>query len=179
MTSQPSRLSAAVVILAAVGMLTPAQAAPRTPQEMMAHCRAHAAKVLKMRQPDVETKYEGQRVDGTHAVNGTGRDASRTVTFQCSFGKNGGKIKRFVVNKPSGKPTEPPTAAAKPTPGKSEAECLAAVSKQIGHGGVSTISVKKGETATQVLVKVQGAQKPWRCDHDGKKVLRVMYMGEG
>lgn len=158
-----------------VGLATSATAEAK-PEQMMQECRIRAGKALKMRLPDIETKYEGQRTDGSHAVNGTGRTSKKTVTFQCSFNKRGSKITRFVVNKPE-KTSAP--AAGKPTPSKSESDCLAAVASQVGNTAVSTISETMGETATNVLVRVAGAEKPWRCDHDGNKVLRVLYMGEG
>ncbi len=64
-----------------------------------------------------------------------------------------------------------------------ESACLAAVAKQVGGGDVSTISVKQGENATNVLVRVPGAQKPWHCDYGytdkGPGVLQVFYTGEG
>lgn len=169
-TARPAKLT---ILLASACVLLPTSAAiAETPEEMMAHCRNRAHKQLNMRLPDIETKYEGQRTDGTHAVNGTARNDAHTVTFQCSFNKRGRKIVDFVVNKPSAAP-------AKPMPSKAESDCLAAVANQVSNGDVSTISVEMGETSTHVLVKVPGAQKPWRCDHDGRKVLRVMYMGEG
>lgn len=76
----------------------PASAA--TPSEMMALCRNRGHDVLKIRLPDIDTKYEGQRVDGTHAVNGTATVREKTITFQCSFDKPGKRIVKFVVNKP-------------------------------------------------------------------------------
>lgn len=73
----------------------PAQA---TPETMMARCRERAANVFHTRAPNIETKYEGQRTDGTHAVNGTAWLRSAEETFQCSFNANGRQIVRFIVN---------------------------------------------------------------------------------
>ncbi|WP_257169095.1 hypothetical protein [Bradyrhizobium sp. SRS-191] len=70
-----------------------------SPSTMMAQCRGRAASSFRLRLPDVDTKYEGQRVDGTHAVNGTAYPLGRTVTFQCSFDRPGQRILRFVVNR--------------------------------------------------------------------------------
>ena len=48
---------------------------------------------------------------------------------------------------------------------------------------VSTISVEMGETNTVVLVRVPGAEAPWRCEYgyvDGAPaVQRVFYTAEG
>lgn len=64
-----------------------------------------------------------------------------------------------------------------------ESACLSAVANQVGVSNVSTISVEDGENATIVLVRVPGAEAPWRCDYgfvDGSPgVLRVMYTAEG
>lgn len=73
----------------------------KTPEIMMQVCRNRAHEVLHVRLPDIETKYEGQRTDGTHAVNGTAWMRGRTETFQCSFDRPGRAIVQFVVNQPS------------------------------------------------------------------------------
>ena len=74
----------------------------RTPERMMQECRMRAHEVLHTRLPNIETKYEGQRTDGTHAVNGTAYIRRRKETFQCSFNRPGRRIVRFVVNQPTG-----------------------------------------------------------------------------
>ena len=104
----------AAMALAVVGLVDFAPpAAAATPQRMMADCRVRAAQEFRTRQPNVETKYEGQRTDGTHAVNGTARMRGRTETFQCSFDRPGRRILRFVVNRPAGGgATQLPGAAA-------------------------------------------------------------------
>jgi len=71
-----------------------------TPNEMMAECRVRAHEELRVRVPDIDTKYEGRRTDGTHAVNGTAQGHGITETFQCSFDRSGRHITRFVVNRP-------------------------------------------------------------------------------
>lgn len=68
------------------------------PGTMMAICRNRAAHVFHVRGPNVDTKYEGQRTDGTHAVNGTTYLRGVEETFQCSFDAAGRSIVRFVVN---------------------------------------------------------------------------------
>jgi hypothetical protein len=67
-------------------------------ESMKATCRSRAHEILRARLPNIETKYEGQRADGTHAVNGTAFVAGRAETFQCSFNRSGSKIVGFVVN---------------------------------------------------------------------------------
>lgn len=73
----------------------------RTPDRMMQECRTRAHEIMHVRLPDVDTKYEGQRTDGTHAVNGTAWIRARTETFQCSFDRSGREIVQFLVNQPS------------------------------------------------------------------------------
>ena len=65
---------------------------------MMATCRDRAAHVFHTRQPNIDTKYEGQRTDGSHAVNGTVFLRNAEETFQCSFDADGSRITQFVVN---------------------------------------------------------------------------------
>jgi hypothetical protein len=75
---------------------------------MMQVCRIRAHEVMHVRLPEIETKYEGQRTDGTHALNGTAWMRGRTETFQCSFDRPGRQIVQFVVNQPSDGATTPP-----------------------------------------------------------------------
>jgi len=68
------------------------------PETMMDKCRARAATAYKTGAANIDVKYEGQRVDGTHAVNGTNNGASPPATFQCSFNRTGAKIVKFIRN---------------------------------------------------------------------------------
>jgi integrase len=95
----PAKLITPAFVLALVAADADTFALAAAPETMMAQCRARAGKALRMRLPDIETKYEGQRVDGTHAVNGTAYLAASTKTFQCSFNRAGTVIVRFVVNR--------------------------------------------------------------------------------
>jgi len=101
---------AVVVVGLAGGQFIPVAYA-KTPETMMQVCRIRAHEVMHVRLPDIETKYEGQRTDGTHAVNGTAWMRGRTETFQCSFDRPGRQIIQFVVNNPShsgsAKPEQP------------------------------------------------------------------------
>lgn len=61
-----------------------------------------------------------------------------------------------------------------------ESACLAAVEKETGVSGVSTISVSPSEAATTVMVKVPGAEAPWKCNSDSDgNVAEVTYTAEG
>ena len=94
----------AIMMLAAAAAMTTgtAQITSAHPQvsvgKMKANCRARAGRIFRTRLPNISTKYEGQRVDGTHAVNGTFRHRRQVETFQCSFNRSGRRIIRFIVN---------------------------------------------------------------------------------
>ena len=88
--------------LALVAVQFTAVAEARSPERMKQTCRIRAHEVLHTRLPNIDTKYEGQRTDGTHAVNGTAWIRGRKETFQCSFNKRGRRIIRFIVNEHSG-----------------------------------------------------------------------------
>jgi len=51
---------------------------------MTGDCRVRAATIFGAG-AGAGGKYEGQRVDKTHAVNGSVRVSGRRETFQCSF----------------------------------------------------------------------------------------------
>jgi hypothetical protein len=144
------------------------EAIAASPAIMMAQCRARAGEVLRTRLPDIETKYEGQRVDGTHAVNGTAYRGGRAETFQCSFDRAGNRIVRFVVNQPVG--AKPDTAQTTPlanvraeirtetvrfNPGRSRASIKG---KIVGRESVSYIlGAEAGQAMTIVLRPSNGA----------------------
>lgn len=97
----------AMVMMPLLALCLPDLALAQTPGQMMQECRVRAGKAFHTRLPNIDTKYEGQRTDGTHAVNGTAIFSGRTETFQCSFNKRGTKIIRFVVNKKTAQPAKP------------------------------------------------------------------------
>lgn len=66
---------------------------------MMDKCRTRAAAAYKTSGDSIEVKYEGQRVDGTHAVNGSNTASDPAATFQCSFNRTGSKIIKFIRNR--------------------------------------------------------------------------------
>lgn len=73
-------------------------AAAANVESMLGVCRARAARSLKVPASAVTVKYEGQRSDKTHAVNGSADMKGQERTFQCSFVPRGAKIARFAVN---------------------------------------------------------------------------------
>lgn len=80
----------------------PALAADQS--QMMMTCNTYAAKHLHVTTSDiVDLKYEGQRTDGTHAVNGTARNGQ---TFQCSFNRAGTHVVRWTHSAPKGCPVD-------------------------------------------------------------------------
>lgn len=150
-------LGLGVAILLASG---PAYAA--SPEEMMAHCRERAHKVLNTRLPDIETKYEGQRTDGTHAVNGATTIHGVAETFQCSFNKNGNKIIHFVVNTPAGEP-EGEGGSGSDVPTRDEQACLQAVTQQTNNPDVILLGSEFSQANNAVTVGVGPQKAKWRC----------------
>ncbi|WP_156911891.1 hypothetical protein [Kaistia adipata] len=94
-------LAVAFATLAAV----PAPALAANQDHMITACRAYASKHLRINADIINVKYEGQRTDGTHAVNGSA-ETSPPMTFQCSFNKAGTRIVRWVHDSPKGCPAD-------------------------------------------------------------------------
>lgn len=80
---------------------------------MQADCQVRAARTFRVGVGTVQTSYQGQRTDGTHAVNGSATVRGVDRTFQCSFDRSARRIVRFVAN------PAPKTAAA-PAPATSQ-----------------------------------------------------------
>ena len=88
--------------VALVAFSSSSQAADKS--AMMAMCNTYAAHHLHVSTSDIaEVKYEGQRTDGTHAVNGS---ATNGQTFQCSFNKKGTKVVGWSHTAPKGCPAD-------------------------------------------------------------------------
>jgi len=72
--------------------------------QMMTTCNTYAARHLGVSTSDiVDLKYEGQRTDGTHAVNGS---AANGQTFQCSFNRAGTHVVHWTHSAPKGCPAD-------------------------------------------------------------------------
>ncbi len=82
----------------------PAQAA--NVNSMLSTCKGLAAKEYGTRTNKIAVKYEGQRSDGSHAVNGTYETTKLKNTFQCSFNKAGNRVTNFHKNSPESKVNE-------------------------------------------------------------------------
>jgi hypothetical protein len=96
-------------LLIAAASLTVGVSAPpamaASPDHMLDVCRAYAAQHLHISADIINVKYEGQRTDRTHAVNGDS-ETNPPVTFQCSFNAAGTKVVHWVRNAPAGCPSD-------------------------------------------------------------------------
>ncbi len=88
------------------------------------------------------------------------------------------KLHVSVTDKQPGEGSEekPATGAI---PRKVVDDCLAALRKQVGDKPMKVLREKRDETAFVIDVRVEGAEKPWRCFHDGTKCTGTEYQGEG
>lgn len=82
-------------------------------------------------------------------------------------------------------PAEAPMADEKPMAAvgpEAEANCLAAVSEQVGieAGQLSVLSADVSEAGTSVMIEVPEATAPWNCvvDTDGSTVADVFFTDE-
>lgn len=82
-----------------------------------------------------------------------------------------------VTDKAPGQGEEKPATGA--VPQKVIDDCLAALRKKVGGKGMKVIGSKRGETSFIIDVEVDGAEKPWRCYHDGTRCTGTDYQGEG
>lgn len=100
-----TRLALSAITLAIARLLAgPAAAADADNSHMMSHCNTYAAKHLGISTSDVATvTYEGQRTDGTHAVNG---DTTTGITFQRSFGPQGHRVVIWTHSAPADCPPD-------------------------------------------------------------------------
>ena len=89
-------LLAAAVLLSHAGIVQATDI-----ENMLGECRVRAATIFGTDVDDVDVKYECQRTDKTHAVNGSVFVRGTHETFQCSFEPKGYRIEKFIVNNPA------------------------------------------------------------------------------
>jgi hypothetical protein len=83
-----------------------------------------------------------------------------------------------VTDKAPGQGEEKPATGA--VPQKVIDDCLKALRENVGHEtGMKVIEAKRGENSFIIDVRVDSAEKPWRCYHDGTKCTGTEYQGEG
>ncbi len=89
------------------------------------------------------------------------------------------KLHVSVTGKPPGDAAAEEKPATGPVPQKVVDDCLAELRKLVGDKPMKVLIRKRGETSFIIDVKVEGAEKPWRCFHDGTKCTGTEYQGEG
>lgn len=90
----------------------------------------------------------------------------------------GFKLHVRISDKPPVAKEEVP--ATGPVPQKVIDDCLNALRKQVGYEtGMKVIKAERGENSFIIDVKVDTAEKPWRCYHDGTQCTGTEYRGEG
>ena len=68
---------------------------------MVQDCKLSSQQFYQNYEARSEAKYEGQRTDGTHAVNGTIYLENRSAYFSCSYNSAGNKLVEFFAEKKS------------------------------------------------------------------------------
>jgi hypothetical protein len=76
-------------------------AVAQSPDYMIEDCRLASWQFYLDFQARSEAKYEGQRTDGTHAVNGTIYLENRSADFSCSYNADGTTLLEFFAEKKS------------------------------------------------------------------------------
>jgi len=73
----------------------------QSPDYMMEDCQLAAKQFYLDYEAGSEAKYEGQRTDGTHAVNGTIYLETRGADFSCSYNAAGDRLVDFFAEQQS------------------------------------------------------------------------------
>jgi uncharacterized protein YraI len=86
----PARRVLAVAALAMLGLSTAATAQSR--EFMMNECSSVGQTFFRNLNAPTPMQYNGQRTDGTHAINGTIYLGARTASFACSYDRSGQRM---------------------------------------------------------------------------------------
>lgn len=78
-----------------------ATASAQSPDYMIEDCRNASLQFYADYQARTDARYEGQRTDGTHAVNGTIYLENRSADYSCSYNARGDTLVGFVTERKS------------------------------------------------------------------------------
>jgi hypothetical protein len=148
--------------------------------------------ILRTVSPNIEeTRWvSGQ---GQIAVKSRGNHGPATIElFDCRTGAKLGKVMAYAAadgpawardlaeGGSDRSPRKEETPSVGPVPQKIIEDCLVALRKDVGNEtGMKVLSAKRGETGFIIDVRVESAEKPWRCFHDGTRCTGTQYQGEG
>lgn len=92
----PVRRGLALAALAMLGLSTAAAAQSR--DFMMNECSSVGQMFFRDLTAPTPMQYNGQRTDGTHAINGTIQLGARTASFACSYDRSGQRMVAFYAD---------------------------------------------------------------------------------
>lgn len=90
---------APAVAIGAMVLAAPAMA--QSPDYMIQDCQLASKQFYQNYETQTEAKYDGQRTDGTHAINGTIYLENRSAYFSCSYNAAGDRLVEFFAEKKS------------------------------------------------------------------------------
>jgi hypothetical protein len=94
-------MKAKILVTAILALASSEAAMAQSPDYMVQDCKLSSQQFYQDYKARSEAKYEGQRTDGTHAVNGTIYLENRSAYFSCSYNSAGNKLVEFFAEKKS------------------------------------------------------------------------------
>lgn len=86
-----------LIFPALIGLVFGGSAVAQSPGYMMEDCKNSSQIFFQDFEARSEAKYDGQRTDGTHAVNGTIYLENRSEYFSCSYNAKGNTLVEFFA----------------------------------------------------------------------------------
>ena len=156
------------------GSAAATDAASGSPAAMLDKCRARAASAYKASGEAIQVKYEGQRVDGTHAVNGSVEGRDPAATFQCSFNRSGAKIVTFTRVKAVAYAAQPLGPQTGDVPNQDKKACVQALKKLAHNVKIVVTGTESSEANNSVTMALGPNRAPWSCLVKNGKVADLM-----
>ena len=94
-------MKAKILVTAILALASSGAAMAQSPEYMVEDCKLSSQQFYQNYEARSEAKYDGQRTDGTHAVNGTIYLENRSAYFSCSYNSAGNKLVEFFAEKKS------------------------------------------------------------------------------
>lgn len=147
------------------------------PSNMEDACSLRAASSLGAAPGTVVVRYQGQRSDRTHAVNGSAEVGGREQTFQCSFNPAGTRIAQFVVNRQA----TPQRAAAVADISNMQNMCVARAANALGVPAANILIKYEGQRTDQThavngSAATRGGERTFQCSYNAAGARMINFV---
>ena len=166
-----------ISVAALLGMVLSGSVFAQSPDYMREACANATQSFFQDFEARTDTTYEGERTDGTHAINGTIYMENRSEDFQCSYAGDGETMVDFVAE---GKSWPGFARNGDPSPYQQASSGAAAPETSPAAGNAEVVKFRPGEYGTMLEGAIRGLNSyDYRLDASAGQRLFVELTVDG